>query len=394
MQKKINPVAETYRRIPVHFEAGEGSWLTDTKGKRYLDFVTGLAVNSLGHHHPAIVEAIRKQAEKPLHLSNLYGISEQEALADFLCEKTGFEQVFFCNSGTEANEAAIKTVRKYFHDRKENRHEIITLKNSFHGRSTGALAATGQRKYQEDFTPLMPGFHYADINDIRSVRSLITDKTAAIMLEPIQGEGGVNECSRQFLSDIKRICNDRGILLVFDEVQVGMGRTGSFCCFEQYGIQPDLITLAKALGGGLPIGALLGKKEAMSALTPGSHASTFGGNPFVCGVALEVARIIAEPSFLKEVKRKGECIREALEGFREDFPFIKKVKGKGLIIGIEVDDTVADASLFPPLALEEGLLINAIGTGVIRLLPPLNVSDEETETALFILKGIFSHFTG
>ncbi len=235
----------------------------------------------------------------------------------------------------------------------------------------------------------MPGFSYAEINNTESVKKLLTNKTAAIMIEPIQGEGGVNACTQKFLKEIRELCDSEGILLLFDEVQVGMGRTGSFFCFEQYGIKPDLITLAKALGGGLPIGALLGTDEAMRPLTPGSHASTFGGNPFVCGVALEVVKILADPRFLSEVQRKGVSLRKGLQNLQKKFPFITNVKGKGLIIGLDLDDAVVNAADIPPLALKEGFLINAIGSSVIRLLPPLTVTDAEIEHALTLLETLF-----
>ena len=370
-------VIENYARLPVRFVRGEGVYLYDDKGKRYLDFLSGIAVCSIGHSHPRLVEAVCSQVRELIHVSNLFENPWQEELARRLMEEFWTSgRVFFCNSGTEANETAIKLVRKFFRDRGEDRFRIITFRKGFHGRTYGSLSATAQEKFHEGFEPMLEGFDYAELNDVDSVKKLINRSTAGIMLEVIQGEGGVNECDPEFLSEVQSICREEGLLLVVDEVQTGIGRTGRFYGYQHYGIEPDIITLAKGLGGGVPIGALLARDEVARHLTPGSHGSTFGGNPLACRAGLVV---------VEEVKRLLPKIGEVGEFFREKLQElgVGRVKGKGLMLGLELERECREIVL---KALEKGLVVNCTAGNVLRFLPPLIVEKEHVEEAVEILR--------
>ncbi len=370
---------ENYARLPVRFVRGEGVYLYDDKGKRYLDFLSGIAVCSLGHGDCDLVEAICKQAKKLIHVSNLFENPWQEDLAGELVREFWTRgRVFFCNSGTEANETAIKIARKFWRDRGEDRYRIITFRNGFHGRTYGSLSATAQERFHEGFQPMLDGFDYADLNDIGSVERVLTDKTGAVMLEVIQGEGGVNECDPGFLKDLQNLCRERGILLIVDEVQTGIGRTGYFYGYQGYGIEPDMITLAKGLGGGVPIGAVVVREDLAKALTPGTHGSTFGGNPLACTASLTVVRKVRK--LLPHVREVGEYFRKKLEELGAG-----KVKGKGLLLGLDIGEDCREVVL---KALERGLVINCTAGKVLRFLPPLIVEKEHIDQAIEILKGI------
>lgn len=378
MQEKIAKgqkyIMNTYGRLPVLFVKGEGSWVYDDEDNKYLDFVAGIAVNCLGHNNEFVNDAIREQSEKLIHCSNLYWIEPQIELAQILCQKSGMDKAFFCNSGAEANESAIKLARKW--GQAKGKYEIISAYQSFHGRTMGALAATGQEKYQKAFQPLLPGFKFAHYNNLASIENEINEKTAAIILEPIQGEGGLNEPENDFLLDVAKLCKKHDILLILDEVQTGISRTGKAFGFQNYGVESDMITLAKGLGGGVPIGALLAKGEASESFVPGDHASTFGGNPLVTNVAFKVCQKVLEEDFCKEVEEKGSYMKGKLEELKKEYSFISKVKGRGLILGLEVGDP---ASLIVEKMLERKILINAIGGKTLRFVPPLNVKKEEID---------------
>ncbi len=372
-------VIENYSRLPVRFVKGEGVYLYDDEGKRYLDFVSGIAVCSLGHSHPRLVEAICSQVRELIHVSNLFENPWQEELAQKLVEEFWASgKVFFCNSGTEANEAAIKLVRKFFRDRGENRFRIITFGRGFHGRTYGSLSATAQEKFHEGFEPMLEGFDYAELNDIGSVIKLVNRNTAGIMLEVIQGEGGVNECESEFLKEVQSLCREEGLLLIVDEVQTGIGRTGMFYGYQHFGIEPDIITLAKGLGGGVPIGALLAREEVAQHLTPGSHGSTFGGNPLACRAGFVVVEEVKK--LLPQIREVGEFFREKLEELGAG-----RVKGRGLMLGLELERECKNAVL---KALERGLVVNCTAGNVLRFLPPLIVEREHVEEAVEVLREI------
>lgn len=375
-------IMNTYGRLPVVLEKGEGSWVYDTDGNKYLDFVAGIAVNSLGHNSEIVNKALKEQSEKLIHCSNLYWIEPQIDLAELLCMASGMDKAFFCNSGAEANEGAIKLARKWGN----GRYEIISAIQSFHGRTMGALAATGQEKYQKSFIPVLTGFKYAVFNDLESIQAQISEKTCAIMLEPIQGEGGINEPSEDFFKGVKDLCKKHNLLLIIDEVQTGVGRTGKAFGFQNYDFQPDIITLAKGLGGGVPIGAMLAKDEVAEIFQPGDHASTFGGNPLVTNVALNVCQVIFCEDFLREVQEKGQYMREQLGKLKEQFLFLGKVKGKGLMVGL---DYPKDAGEIVSKMLEKNILINAIGGKTLRFVPPLNVKYEEIDIVIKALEEVF-----
>jgi acetylornithine/N-succinyldiaminopimelate aminotransferase len=385
-----NYLTPNYNRLPIAVAKGEGTWLYDVEGRKYLDFVTGLAVNALGHSHPRIVEAIRQAAGEILHCSNIYNIPSQARLGKILTELSRLDRVFFCNSGAEGNEAAIKIARRFAKSMDPQRYEIITLSKSFHGRTMATLTATGQEVYQKGYEPLLPGFVYARLNDLESVKSCINPHTAAIMLEPIQGEGGVNPCTSQFMQGCRQLCDQNGLLLILDEVQTGMGRTGKMFAFEHYQIKPDILVLAKALGGGLPIGAMLTRKEIASVFQPGSHASTFGGNPFVTKVALEVVQTMIDEDLPGKAALSGEKIKQFFAGLKKKYPdIIGDIRGKGLMIGV---DLMLPASDFQKKALDCGLICNVIGGKTLRLLPPLNVTEDEIGLAMDIISQVISEF--
>ncbi|MDW8066212.1 MAG: aspartate aminotransferase family protein [Aquificaceae bacterium] len=372
---------ETYKRLPVSFSRGEGVYLYDDKGKRYLDFIAGIAVNALGYADQELTEALCNQAKKLFHVSNLFENPWQEELAGELTKAFWTcGKVFFCNSGAEANEGAIKLARKYFYEKGERRYRIVTFYNSFHGRTFGAMSATAQEKIQKGFEPLLDGFDYAQLNNIDSVMKALRKETAGIMLEVIQGEGGIREATLEFLQKVQEICKREGLLLIVDEVQTGIGRTGKFYAYEHYGIKPDIITLAKGLGGGFPIGAVLARDEVAEAFKPGSHGSTFGGNPLACVCASVVVRRVK--SLLPHIERVGAYFRRRLEELRAG-----EVRGRGLMLGLDIK---RDCSQLVLRALERGLLINCTSQSVLRFVPPLIVEEKHVDEGIDILKEILS----
>ncbi len=380
-------VAQTYNRFPIAIVKGEGTRVWDADGNEYLDFVAGLAVTNLGHCHPKVVEAIRRQAGELIHISNLYHIGPQAELASLLCEHSFADRVFFCNSGSESIEAAIKLARKYFSSRGLNKSHIISMERSFHGRTMAALAATAQKKVQKGFEPHLQSFTYVPFGDISAVKAAITPETAAVLIEPIQGEGGVNSPPEGFLRELREFTRDNGVLLIFDEVQVGMGRTGKLFAYEHSGIEPDIMTLAKGLAGGVSIGAMLATAEAASAFTPGTHASTFGGNPLASAAGSAAIRAILDEGLLENCTRVGAYMVDRLTELKEDFSFIKNLRGKGLIIGMELDMPGGD---IVKAAMDEGLLINCTAENVLRFLPALTVKEDEVDRMLKILRLVLS----
>lgn len=375
----------TYTRFPIAFEKGEGSYLFDVEGKKYLDFVTGIAVCNLGHSHKKVIEVIKSQAEKLIHTSNLFHIPNQGELAKVLCENSFADKCFFSNSGSEANEGAIKLARKYFHEKGENRFHIVSMEKSFHGRTLAAMAATGQEKVREGFDPILEKFTYVPFNDLENVKKAIQKETAAILVEPIQGEGGVNMPDVGFLEGLRKICDDNNVLLIFDEIQVGMGRTGKMFAYEHFGIEPDIMTLAKGLANGIPIGALLTTDEVAKGFTPGTHGSTFGGNPFATAVAKEVIEIILNDNVLDNTVNMGNYLLDQLVALKKDCPVIESVRGMGLIIGVNLK---VESKPYVNKALEKGLIINSTGGTVLRFLPPLTVKENEIDEAVEILREI------
>ena len=382
-------IMNTYKRLPLFIVKGRGNRVYDGEGREYLDFVSGLAVNNLGHCNPRVTVAFQKQAQRLVHTSNLFYTEPQVKLARLLVENSFADKVFFCNSGAEANEAAIKLVRKYSHEKGNGRFEIITALNSFHGRTMATLTATGQDRFHKGFAPLVPGFSYVPFNDIAALEKAITEKTAAVMIEPVQGEGGVNIPDRDYLKRLREICDANGILLVFDEVQTGIGRTGKLFAYQHSGIEPDIMTLAKALGGGLPIGAMLAKDHIAAAFTPGTHASTFGGTPLVCSAAIEVIKLITEDDLiLDNCRRMGDYLVAELNDLKLKYPhLIKDVRGKGLLTGMELNisgDTIVSE------CIKRGVIINCTMERVLRFLPPLDVSQEDIDKLAETLREVFN----
>ena len=379
---------QTYLRQPISIVRGRGTRVYDREGREYLDFVGGIAVNILGHGHPDLVHAIQRQAAQLIHVSNLYYTEPQVQLAKLLVDHSFADRVFFCNSGAEANEAAIKLARRYAHGKYgADRFEIITMKNSFHGRTLAMITATGQDKVQKGFEPLMPGFAYAPFNSFAAIESMVSERTAAIMLEPVQGEGGVHVADREYLAQLRELCTRRDILLIFDEVQTGMGRTGTLFAYEQLGVEPDIMTLAKGLGGGVPIGACLAKETVAAAFQPGSHASTFGGNPLACAAALAVFRVLLEGGVLEHAKRMGEYLAKGLAECKDRMRIVREVRGIGLLQGMEVD---TDAKAVVADCLVRGVLINAAGDRVLRFVPPLIITQRDIDKLLDTLTVIFN----
>ncbi len=381
-------VMNTYSRFPIAIIRGEGRRVWDADGREYLDFTSGLAVCNLGHCHPAVVKALKDQAERLIHISNLYHIEPQAELARLLVEHSFADRVFFCNSGAEANEAAIKLVRKYFSLKGEERSRIITMEKSFHGRTFGALAATGQKKFQAGFEPLLEKFTYVPFNDIEALRNAVNEKTAAIMVEPIQGEGGVNVPSKGYLRGLKEAAEKAGALVIYDEIQVGLGRTGKLFAYEHEGVAPDIMTLAKGLAGGVAIGAMLATDAVASAFTPGSHASTFGGNPLATSAGMAALNAILKEGVLDNCRKSGEYLAGRLEALKKTFSFIKEVRGKGLIIGMELEVPGAD---IVKDCLSKGLLINCVGDKTLRFLPALTVTKEEIDEMTGILSEVLAN---
>ncbi|ADY54798.1 acetylornithine aminotransferase apoenzyme [Syntrophobotulus glycolicus DSM 8271] len=379
-------VMNTYGRLPMALVKGQGTRVWDSDGKAYLDFVTGLAVTSLGHSHPEVVEAIKEQAEQIIHSSNLYWIPNQVRLAELLAENSFADKVFFCNSGAEANEGAIKLARKYAKLNFGNhKTEIVSLKNSFHGRTLATLTATGQTKYQNYYDPLPPGFSYAELNNSEELDSAVTENTAALIIEPIQGEGGVYPVTQEFIQKAREICDQKGVLLIFDEVQCGVGRTGKLFAHEWFGVTPDIMSVAKALANGVPIGAVLATDKA-SCFQPGDHASTFGGNFLTTAAACKVMEIMTAEGFLQGVRKKAGYFRDKLQGLADKYGLTEEVRGLGFILGLPVGkigpDIVRSCSV-------KGLLINCVGGETLRFLPPLTVSYEEIDEAISLLDQAF-----
>ena len=378
-------VMPTYTQVPVCLVKGKGARVWDLEGKVYLDFFPGWAVSGIGHCHPLVVNAIKEQARKMLHVANNFLNVKQAELARVIVEASFPGRVFFCNSGAEANEGAIKFVRKYGSD--TGRFEIITMKNSFHGRTLAAMTATGQEKFHQGFQPLVEKFRYADFNDLESVRKLVNDKTIAVMLEPIQGEGGVHVASRDFLEGIRKLCDEKDMLLILDEVQTGMGRTGKMFGYQHYSLEPDLMTLAKTLGGGVPIGALVvNRRIKREVFAPGMHASTFGGNPLVCAASLAVFKAIKKDKLLTNTIRMGELLDKEFEKLKAKYPVIESTRGVGLMRGLKLKEPAAP---YANEARDEGLLINATQGDVLRIMPPMTVTVKEMRLGMKILENVF-----
>jgi len=378
----------TYSRQPLVLVKGRGTKVYDSDGREYLDFVAGVAVNNLGHCHPKVVVALQKQAQRLMHVSNHFHIEAQVALGKELVKHSFADKAFFCNSGTEAIEAAIKLSRRYSREvLKKDRFEVITMFGSFHGRTYGSVSATAQEKFHQGFEPMVPGFRYVHFNDSRAVEAAVTDRTCAILVEPVQGEGGVKVPAPGYLKELRRICDERQLLLVLDEIQTGMGRTGRLFAYEHEGIKPDVMALAKGLGSGMPIGALLATDRASQAFVPGTHGSTFGGNPLACAAGLASLEALLEDNIIvQNVEALSRHFISGLESLRAKYPFIKDVRGKGLLIGMELDfegkEIVTDC-------LKQGFLINCTVNTVLRFMPPLIISEEEIDQLVDTLDGIF-----
>ena len=384
-------VMTTYGRLPVTFTRGEGAWLWDSNGKKYLDALSGIAVCGLGHAHPEVAAALCEQAGQLMHTSNLYGIEHQEALAAHLTGLSGMESVFFANSGAEANEAAIKLARLYGHSKGLDNPVIIVAENSFHGRTLATLSATGNRKVQAGFEPLVTGFARVPYDDIDSIRQVISNNhnVVAIMVEPVQGEGGVNVPADDYLNQVRALCDEHALLMMLDEIQTGIGRTGKPFAFQHNGIKPDVMTLAKGLGNGMPIGACVAAGPAAALFQPGNHGSTFGGNPLACRTALTVMEILKRDSLSERAAELGQRLLQGFEQRLGENPALVSLRGKGLMIGIGLDRPCAE---LVGLALEQGLLINVTADSVVRLLPPLILSDEEADQIIDQVSGLIENF--
>ncbi len=376
-------VMPNYSRLPVVIIRGSGSRVWDSDGKEYIDLFPGWGVSSIGYGHPKVVKAIKDQVEKLIHMPNNFYNELQGNLAKTISEKSFPGKCFFCNSGAEAIETAIKLARKYGNEHAKN--EIITMENSFHGRTFGAMTATGQPKYRKEFEPVVPGFKYVPFDDFEALSSAVTSKTCAIIIEPIQGEGGINIASREYLQKVRQLCDENDIVLVFDEVQSGCGRTGQYFAFQHYAVKPDVMTMAKTLGGGFPIGAVIARSPWSDVLQPGNHASTFGGSPLACAAALAVFEAIDEENMLENAAEMGEYLKGQLVEIQKNHPFIREVRGVGLMVGMEVekhgDDIVSKC-------LEKGLIINFAAGKVVRFLPSLAVKREELDEGIAILRNV------
>ncbi|MFW6297012.1 MAG: acetylornithine transaminase [Desulfosalsimonas sp.] len=387
--KRANKViANTYKRFALVFERGRGSTLWDTEGREYTDFVAGIAVCNLGHASPEITRALARQADSLFHVSNLFYTIPQIELAERLASHSFADRVFFCNSGAEANEAAIKLARKNFFDKGEfDRWRIVAMDQSFHGRTFATLSATGQQKVREGFEPILEGFDFVPFNNIEKLKAAVTDKTCAVLIEPVQGEGGVRCAEPAFLEAARKLCSDKGIMLIFDEIQTGIGRTGKLFAYEHFGVEPDIMTLAKALGNGLPIGAMLAREEVTAAFSPGTHASTFGGTPVITAAALEVLKLIEEEDILEYCSRTGQYFKDKLFGLKNRHPVIEEVRGIGLMLGMRLSQKgapIVDA------CMERGFLINCTQENVLRFVPPLLISTEEIDNLIECLDTVLS----
>jgi predicted acetylornithine/succinylornithine family transaminase len=387
MDLEAKYVVHTYNRPAFVFERGEGMYVYDTEGKAYLDFLGGIAVNALGHSHPAVVQAIEEQASKLLHVSNLYHTAPQALLARDLVESSSADRVYYCNSGTEAVEACIKFARKWgkAHGGKT---AFVAFEHSFHGRTMGSLALTAKARYQEPFAPLMPGVHFTPFDDLEAARKLIAEvQPCGVIVEAVQGEGGINEASETFLQGLRAACDEHDALLICDEVQCGMGRTGTMWAYEPSGIVPDLVALAKPIGGGLPMGATLATDRVASIMEPGDHASTFAANPLICAVARAVLGVVNTPEFLASIQEKGDYLSEALSGLLGKHDSVTEIRGRGLMWGIETTLNTADIL---PAGYEEGILLGSSGEHVVRLLPPYVVERADIDKAVSILDRLFA----
>jgi acetylornithine/N-succinyldiaminopimelate aminotransferase len=376
-----SPLFETYARTDIAFDHGEGSWIVDTRGDRYLDFGGGIAVSALGHAHPHLVETLRAQAGKLWHTSNLYEIPDQRRLAQRLVDATFADKVFFTNSGAEALECAIKTARRYHYVKgSPERFRVITFEGAFHGRTLATIAAGGQKKYLEGFGPKVEGFDQVPFDDMDALKAAVTDETAAILIEPIQGEGGIRPVSHEFLRALREFCDDNGILLIFDEVQSGMGRTGKLFAHEWAGIEPDIMAIAKAIGGGFPMGACLATEEAAQGMVPGVHGTTYGGNPLAMAVGNAVLDVMLEDGFLESVRDKGLRLKQGLASIADRYPdVIESIRGEGLMLGLKC--VVPNTALVRELHANHMLSVPA-GDNVVRILPPLTSTDEDIRVAL------------
>ncbi len=386
----IASILPTYSRAPLTFVSGQGSWLKESDGRRFLDLGAGIAVNALGHAHPALIEALTTQANALWHVSNLYNIPAQQQLADALVEKTFADTVFFTNSGTESCELAVKMARKYWYDKGQpDRTEIITFTGSFHGRSSAGIAAAGSEKMTKGFGPLLPGFTHLEFGDHDALRAAATDKIAAIMVEPVQGEGGIRPLPDACLKGLRDLCDEHGILMILDEVQCGMGRTGKLFAHEWAGVTPDIMMVAKGIGGGFPLGAVLATEEAASGMSAGTHGSTYGGNPLACAVGAKVMEIIADDAFLAEVNRKAGLMRQKLEGLVAAHPDVfEEVRGAGLMLGLKCKATNTEVV---SAGFAHGVLTVPAADNVVRLLPALNIPDEDIALAAVKLDAAASH---
>ncbi len=382
MNEQMNHAEEsilhTYNRFPVMFDHGEGCYLYDTEGKKYLDFAAGIAVNALGYHYPGYDDALKSQIDKLTHISNLYYNEPMSEAGEKLIKASGLSKAFFTNSGTEAIEGALKAARKYSYTKygkEAGRFEIIAMNHSFHGRSMGALSVTGTEHYREPFEPLIGGVKFADFNDLESVKAQITDKTCAIIAEVVQGEGGIYPAQKEFLEGLRALCDEKDIILIFDEIQCGMGRTGYYFAWQSYGVQPDVMTCAKALGCGVPVGAfVLGEKAAAASLVPGDHGTTYGGNPFVCAAVSKVFDIFEQDNILVHVQELTPYLEEKLDALVDKYPIVAARRGKGFMQGLVIEGTTVGSVVTKALA--NGLLVISAGSDVLRLVPPLVITKE------------------
>ena len=375
----------TAHRVPVTLVRGKGAWVWDDQGREYLDFVGGWAVNSLGHCPPVVVKALGKQAKTLIQASNQFYTIPQIELAQLLIEHSCLDRVFFCNSGAEANEGAVKLARRYGKLRLNGACEVISTYSSFHGRTLAMTAATGQSKFQEPYIPLPDGFINVEYNDVEAIQRATSKQTCAVILEPVQGEGGVNISDDDYLKKVQSWCREKGILFILDEIQTGIGRTGTLFAYEQYGVEPDIMTLAKGLGGGVPIGALLAKEE-VSVFSPGEHGSTFGGNPLVCAAACATLKYIIDHSIPAQVKRVGNYFMTRLESLNQQFDFITEVRGRGLLIALEFNKDIAEKLVLA--CLDRGLLVNKVKPNALRFMPPLIITEKEVDKAVGILGDV------
>lgn len=385
LEKKY--LIQNYARIPVVLDRGKGCWVWDENGRKYLDFVSGLGVNVLGHSHPKIIKAIREQSAKLIHTSNLYYHQYQGLLAEKLSKLTGMDRAFFCNSGTEAVEGALKLARAYGKSIHAGKHEVVALDNSFHGRTFGALSATGQEKYRRDFEPLLPGFQFVQFNNVRNLEARVSDNTCAIILEPIQGEGGIYEISAEFMKAAVRLAQKHKALLIMDEIQSGMGRTGDFLASKIYGFNPDVVVLSKPLAGGLPLGAVLAREGVSQFLAPGMHGSTFGGGPLTCRVALEFLTILEKDKLMQNARKTGDYFGKKLNELKKKYSFIREVRGRGLMRSL---DLAMPSRPFVQMAMDKGMIINSTHDTVLRFLPPLVVEKKQVDMLCVALDSIFA----